>query len=612
MALYAEDSVAAGTAVGDELNYGDVLFYFYQQKNFDALTSLMASRDFDRMGQYDEQAELLQGGMMLSWGQHEQASEIFERLLTETSDPAMRNRANFYLGKAWYQRGYLDRARQAFEGVTAPLQDELEAERYNLLARVYIDQGEYGKAALLLRDWEGPDAWMAYARYNLGVALVRMGELYAGADLLNQVGTMRVTNEETLALRDSANVALGFAYLQADLQAEAKPPLQRVRMNGPFSNKALLGIGWAEIGQSDYRRALAPWMELSKRDLLDSAVQESMLAIPYAFVQLDAQAQAAEYYVKALDDFAAEIDRIDQAIAEVADGSLIKALLEQDAGKSGAGYWQLPTLPSSDQSRYLYFAIADHNFHEMLKSYRDMVFLEEHMVEWESRVQAYKDMVAARQKYYGERLPAMQARIAEVDLDAVQAQYDDLKQQLADARANNDVLALATPEQKERWRRLQGLEQSPAWEVAESADARARQRVLSGLLQWDMEREFRVRGWEQEQSLEELGRELELTAAGSKSIDVIAGSIPSTVDEFDARIAAAEQNIALTRERIQASMQRHVAALNAIAIADLESQRERLVGYRTQARFALATLYDQLAARSDTDDLVIAEGESNE
>ena len=64
----------------------------------------------------------------------------------------------------------------------------------------------------MLSYWKGPPEWMAYARYNLGVALVRMGQMEAGADLLERVGTMRTFDEETRALRDRANVALGFAY----------------------------------------------------------------------------------------------------------------------------------------------------------------------------------------------------------------------------------------------------------------------------------------------------------------------------------------------------------------------------------------------------------------
>jgi len=207
-------------------HYGEVLFYFYQQDYFNALAHLDASRAQGRVASHEAEAELLQGGLMLSWGQHEQAGKIFERLLNDSSDPSVRNRTWFYLGKVRYQRGYIDAARRAFESISAPLALELEAERYNLLARIYMDQGQFAQAIELLANWEGPAIWMVYARYNMGVALVRAGQLDMGASVLNALGTMEIgdsADEELLGLRDRANLALGFAYLQADLEGNGKP-----------------------------------------------------------------------------------------------------------------------------------------------------------------------------------------------------------------------------------------------------------------------------------------------------------------------------------------------------------------------------------------------------
>ena len=52
---------------------------------------------------------------------------------------------------------------------------------------------------------------MAFARFNLGVALVRENRLEEAAPLLTAVGTMNAVGSELLALRDKANLALGYA-----------------------------------------------------------------------------------------------------------------------------------------------------------------------------------------------------------------------------------------------------------------------------------------------------------------------------------------------------------------------------------------------------------------
>ena len=139
-----------GVVVQDP-HYGEVLFQFYTEDYFTALTHLTAYRKTGRVDDHAEEAELLQGGLMLSWGQHKEAGEIFERLLSEGTDPAVRDRTWFYIGKVRYQRGYLQAAEQALESIEGQLPGPLEAERYNLLARIYMEQQRFDEAEHLYR-----------------------------------------------------------------------------------------------------------------------------------------------------------------------------------------------------------------------------------------------------------------------------------------------------------------------------------------------------------------------------------------------------------------------------------------------------------------------------
>ena len=50
--------------------------------------------------------------------------------------------------------------------------------------------------------------------FNLGVALVRSGRTEAAAAILDELGDIDPWNEELMALRDKANLALGYAMLQ--------------------------------------------------------------------------------------------------------------------------------------------------------------------------------------------------------------------------------------------------------------------------------------------------------------------------------------------------------------------------------------------------------------
>ena len=96
----------------------------------------------------------------------------------------MRNEAWFYLAKIWYARGYYDRSEQSLDHISGPLAPTLEGERQHLLVNVLMRQNRYDEAATRLANWHGPPDWMAFARFNLGVALVsqnRLGEAVPAA-----------------------------------------------------------------------------------------------------------------------------------------------------------------------------------------------------------------------------------------------------------------------------------------------------------------------------------------------------------------------------------------------------------------------------------------------
>ena len=311
-----------------DLHYGDVLFHYWADDDagLAALTRLEAYNHWQRMPHHAVDSQLLAASLYLQLNMHNEAGARFETLLGDNIPLGVRNRAWFYLGKIWYERGYFERSEQALSRIQGTLAPQLEAERIHLLVNVLMREQRYDEAIARLNGWQGPVDWMVYARFNLGVALVRAGRLPQADPILTSVGTLQSDNDELLTMRDKANLALGFAYLQADQAARARVPLERVRLDGPYSTRALLGDGWARAALGDYRAALVPWLELHQRNLLDAAVQESYLAVPYAYGKLNATAQAADYYEAALTSFSSESDNLDAAVARINGGHMLEDL----------------------------------------------------------------------------------------------------------------------------------------------------------------------------------------------------------------------------------------------------------------------------------------------
>ncbi|MEZ5563523.1 MAG: tetratricopeptide repeat protein [Gammaproteobacteria bacterium] len=593
-ALRAAEPVS-GSVVRD-LYYGETLFQFYQDEHFDALTHLLVARDSGRVSNHEAESELLLGGLYLHYGQHIRAEQIFSRLLQDSSEPEVRNRAWFYLGKVRYQRSLYAEALDAFDRVAGVLPANLDAELPMLKAQAYLALGRFDAAVALLDGWQGPESWVAYARYNLGVALLGLNRSDEAIRQLDRLGRGSAGSAELRDLRDKANLALGYIYLQQGRDSEARPVLARVRLNGPFSAKALLGAGWADAAAQDYRAALTPWLELRDRDLLDSAVQESLLAIPYAWARLDAHSEAAAGYQAALDAYDAEIAKLDVAISGSRSGQLVPAMLSADDARIGRWYWQLEDLPDSVENRYLYDLVARHSFQEGLRNVRDLAALSANLDEWQSKLSAFEEMVNTRRMAHAQREGRVVAGLDRAGIDELQARRDVLAAHLARVAETRETTGLATTEELDHWQRLDALGKSPLLTSAAAGDAAERHRVLKGVLSWNLDRDYKYRLWQQQRNLAELDALLEQAQAAHASGQSARQDTPAELDRFAARIAGLAPRISNMQATLARDRADEEQRLQAMAIGVLNEQRERLLSYRVQAQFALATIYDRAAS----------------
>lgn len=586
----------------EDPHYGEVLFHFYQRDFFTALVHLTAAEERGLVAQHAAEAELLRGGLYLSYGQHEAASLIFERLLADSTDPAIRDRTWFFLAKIRFQRGYYRDAELALGEIRDALPEDLEAERRMLAAQVLMRQERYQEAVDRLSDWRGRGDWVAYARYNLGVALVRSGRLGEGAALLDEVGRMSADSEELRSLRDKANVALGYSYLQDEQPEASRPVLERVRLQGPFSNKALLGTGWADSAGAEFERALVPWLELRSRDLLDPAVQESLLAVPYAYGRLGANARAAEHYLEAIDAFDAESARIDEAIERIRRGEMIDTLLAADPGDQMGWYWHLDELPATTENRYLLHLLASHEFQEALKNYRDLRYLQRNLLDWKDSVGVFGHMLETRRLAYASRLPRVEQALAEADLEAIDQQRRELESRLNRIVQERDTLALATPREHSLWEEVGTLSANPALaaDLPEARDAAAKLRLMRGTLAWDLDKHFKARVWRQRKNLRDLERALAEGRRSRQNVEQARVDGPETLAAFQSRIDLLSPRIDAMLARLADLADRQEAYLRRISVRELEAQKDRMATYTVQARFSLASIYDRAAQLRET------------
>jgi hypothetical protein len=596
-------------------HYGDTLFGFYQDKYFSTIVNLMVSQHFRRVGPHADEAEVLRGGMMLSYGLHEQAAEIFARLIERNAPLSVRNRAWYFLARMRQQRGLIDTAQAALDRIEGALPAPLDEERQLLQAQLMMARQDYAAAATVLeaikQDPKNPTPGL-YARFNLGVALIKTGQngdsenIARGTALLDQVGQAPGPSEEIKSLRDRANVALGFSALQDKKPREARVALQRVRLNAAQSNKALLGYGWAASELNEPRLALVPWTELASRRADDASVLEAHIAVPYAMAEIGAYGAALEKYQGAVNLFSQEKKALDESIAAIKAGALVRGLLEQNPGEGLGAFARIDQLPEMPHTTHLVPLLADHPFQETFKHLRDLKFLSTNLRGWQDSLATFTDMLDNRRQAFADRLPKVRAAAGAADMGKLEARRAALAEELAKAEAAQDGLVFADAKERALLERVEQARATIARaqgkpEAAELSEAAERLRRVAGALDWQLTQRLPDRQWAARKGL----RDGEQALKRAQELDALLlraqAEEPARNERFAARIAelaariqALQPQVALLDAEVQAQLQE-------IATAELQGQQERLDTYAAQARLAIAQILDraQIAQRQE-------------
>src|SRR5690242_21149732 len=161
--------------------------------------------------------------------------------------------------------------------------------------------GQPSEAVKVLKEMRSGEDLAGFVAYNLGIALLEDKRPQEAIEQLDKAGQLPATDPAGLAIRDKSNLVLGTMLFESGNFERARQSLDRVRLEGPFSNQALLRAGWAEASAQQYDRALVPWNILVDREPTDDAVQEVILAVPHAYATLKLHGRAAIGYGRALE-----------------------------------------------------------------------------------------------------------------------------------------------------------------------------------------------------------------------------------------------------------------------------------------------------------------------
>jgi len=580
-----------------DLDYGVALYDFYLEDYLEAAKTLMAAKELGRLTHQPEDANVLLGGIYLQYGLHQDAENLFSNLIDESAPPELRDQIWYSIGKLRYQKGLRDDAIRAFEQIRGALDKKLYNESQLLLANMLMQKKEYEQAAQILENLPGGSVDAKFAEYNLGIALFRGGREIEGAEYLAEVGRMSTSDPELLALKDKANLALGFALLGQEETNKARAFFQKVRLKGPFSNKALLGFGWSHAMKKDYETALSSWLELRSRKKTDSAVYESMLAVGYALEQLKAYPQAMQSYLEAIQLFKDEIARLDLAIQDVETGKLMNFLVSQALGDERGQLTEEGLLREVPEFRFITGIVSSHRFNEAIKTLRDLRLMRTNLEYWNSALPAYEDMLVLRRQAYEERLPQLMPEQGIYKIAAFKDEKNLYEEEYKRIVQSHDLNAVASEKEQKLLDRLNKINSSlrsvgRQMDATEYGNLEYKYNLYRGLLEWDISTTFNERAWKLKKGLRQLDREISKTEEQQRTINTAKTRAPRGFEGYSRQLNGMNKRIKELQSQIDNVYELQQRQVQDIIVDQLSWLRDRLAEYLDQAQFSLARLQD--------------------
>ena len=579
----------------EDLDYGRALYRYFQEDDLGAITQLMIARQRARNANQQDEANLLLADLYYDFGLYEESREIFARLLTAEVSDSIQSRIWFNLARLRYEQGHFDHARDLLSRITEQLPKGIEAERKYMLVNLYLGNRQYDQAADLSNQISSRYIWKLYARYNMGVALAENGQYEQSKSILTRIGEINAPSTELRALRDRANLSLGLIQLRLDLPEDALESLSRIRLEGPLSNQALLATGWAWYRLDQFDKAAHPWRALIRRNAVDAATQEAIVAIPANYAKAEQNTLAVRHYEIAVKQFDLQLELLDNAVGSIENDGLISALQENALLYDSDRLQRLP--PSSDVTPQLHILMASTEFQREIKRYQELTDIRVSLDYWSNSFPALELMLAERRQRFQQKLPLLQQSASFDQLEQIRERRERFAEQVNAIDASGDYLALATPEEEDHLERLQRVATSIV-KVAPENDTAYQQdmfRLLSGLLNYEMETGYPVRFWKTRKQLILLDRALLKANYKVSALGQITERTANDFEIFEGLIDGQADRIESLRDRVSGLLKKQEQYINKLAIDEIRRQQLHIVQLRLNARFELAKLYDELA-----------------
>ncbi|WP_299079827.1 tetratricopeptide repeat protein [uncultured Paraglaciecola sp.] len=636
-----------------EKTYQQVLYEYYQGNFSLALTYLAILQQKypdgldhipEYLSGYQVEPELLKGGISLAYGLDDQAAEIFLRLLKSNPAADVTAYSWLLLGKTYYKKRLYPEAAQAFQKISQQDANQyfdistrdnwlyMQSQLYGFL--LSEDQG--GKNIQWLQQLSDASIYRDYVQYNQALALLHKGDSQlAIAGLSNLANNQSSTSQSWLgwaapiftensetnitaerdAIRDRANLTLGYTLLQNNQPHKAFRAFKNIRSDGLDAQAALLGYGWAASKRGELQTALAIWQRLIHTPHNSEYTLEAYLASAYAYEKAFAPTQSMQLLKLGLERFKQALTGLNQAEQQVKQPQFILDLLPNTKGQPHDDYDVSLSLKDKGQqfnAAELFNTVSvSSEFRAVLSALSENRDMHVQLQNWQQQMQHYHLMLDERKIERSKRAEHILQDQNLAQLPALQAQRNTLAAILASAEEQQDGQVLMS-QQSQQWlsrvarskirlARIKALKKQHNQAPLKNSYAERIERV-AGRLIWQASEAFPANKWQAKKALQQLDNDIIQTQQRQQQLLKQLAATPDFAAQRH-RVSALAQRIddeIVSSELIQEAL---IAQLSDTFNQFIQAHKQKVRHYILQAQLAVVRLNDQ-ALQKHSDKLI--------
>jgi hypothetical protein len=639
-----------------EKAYQQVLYEYYQGNFSLALTQMaILEQKFpngltqipDFLSGNQVEPELLKGGISLAYGLDNQAADIFLRLLKNNTAPDVTAYSWLLLGKTYYQKRQYSDAAQAFQQISQDSAQQFfePSTRDNWLYMqsqlhgFLLEKGAAGTDIQWLQQLSDNSIYRDYVQYNQALALLKNDErqlaitrlsLLANnensfvsrwmgwAEPIFSANDEQDVDAERDAIRDRANLTLGYTLLQNDEPHLAFRAFENIRTDGLDAEAALLGYGWAATKKNELQTALAIWQRLMFMPQNSEYTLEAYLASAYAYEKAFAPRQSLQVLQMGIQRFEKTLSNLTQAEQQVNQRQFILDLLpntnkqlivDDDVNQSPNHNGQpFKSLKAFNTTQLFNSVAVSSEFRAGLSALAQSRDLQQQLQRWQQRMQQYHLMLDERQAERLKRAKQILQNCTFEQLPLLKTQRDALAQVIDTAKYQQDGQVFMSLESQQWLDRVKRSEKRLATiaqlkkqlgqpPLADSYTLRVER--VAGRLLWQASEAYSSNQWQVQKALNQLDAEI---AKAQQRQQQLLKQLASKPDFTEQR-----QRVDLLAKRINAKIAKSnglqdalIGQLSGTFNQFIQTHKIKVRNYILQAQLAMVRLNDQ-ALQQDSD-----------